>query len=533
MMQQRADRGLEEACGEIACNLLRAGSPSRRAVRAEIRSACAKYSLGRIPGNHEILARASGGDFARLRTLLLKKPAKTASGVAVVALMPKPYACPHGRCSYCPGGVGANTPNSYTGREPAAMNAIESRYDPKAQILSKIDRLVACGHDPAKLELVVVGGTFLFMPEGYRRGFVKSCYDALNGFDSATLEGAKEANERAHIRNVGLTVETKPDYCKAGHIDDMLEYGVTRVEIGVQSLREEAYGAVNRGHSFGDVVESFQLAKDAGYKIVAHMMPGLPAATPQGDIADFGRLFEDPALRPDMLKIYPCLVLRGTPLYDDYVSGGYRPYSDGEMVRVLTEVKRAVPRWVRIMRIQREIPAGEIVAGPRSGNLRQIVRENLRRRNLACRCIRCREAGLQGGRARGAGPGDLAMNRTDYDSSGGREVFLSYEDQADRIYGFLRLRKPSAAAHRGEVAGGAAIVRELHVYGRSVRPGTRDAGGIQHLGLGRGLMAEAEKVAAEDLDAGRMLVISAAGTRGYYRSMGYRPEGPYMARGLG
>ncbi len=525
----RSSVDFEKACSEITQNLLRAENPSKSAVRAEIKRVCSKYSLGRIPKNHEVLASASGGDFERLKTVLLKKPVKTASGVAVVALMPKPYACPHGRCTYCPGGVEFNTPNSYTGREPSTVNAIENRYDPKAQITSKIDKLVAYGHDPSKLELVIVGGTFLFMPRNYRAGFIKSCYDALNGFGSETLEDAKAANEHAEIRNVGLTLETKPDYCRAEHVDDMLEYGVTRVEIGVQSLQERVYDIVNRGHDFDDVVESFQVSKDAGYKIVAHMMPGLPTMSPQQDIDDFERLFGDPLLKPDMLKIYPSLVLADTPMYDDYKSGDYRPYSDEDMIRVLTEVKKMTPRWVRIMRVQREISPDEILAGPRSGNLRQTVHKSLHREGLSCRCIRCREAGLTGGET---SPDELKMNRIDYESSGGEEVFLSYDDAGDRIYGFLRLRRPSQGAHRDEVTEGSTIVRELHVYGRSLQLGRRDRDGIQHAGLGRRLMGEAERISREEMDAKKILVISAVGTREYYRRLGYALEGPYMAKGL-
>jgi len=523
------DTRFENACSEITQNLLQFENPSRKAVRAEIKKVCAKYSLGRIPKNHEILARVSGDDFARLKTALLKKPVKTASGVAVVALMPKPYACPHGRCSYCPGGMEFNTPNSYTGTEPSTINAIENRYDPKTQITSKIDKLVAYGHDPAKMELVVVGGTFLFMPKDYRTEFIKSCYDALNGFDSKTLADAKAANEHAEIRNVGLTLETKPDYCKAEHVDDMLEYGVTRVEIGVQSLQERVYEAVNRGHGFNDVVESFQVSKDAGYKIVAHMMPGLPTMTPRQDIDDFRRLFDDPLLKPDMLKIYPSLVLENTPMHDDYKSGEYRPYSDEDMIRVLTEVKKATPRWVRIMRIQREISSDEILAGPKSGNLRQTVHKNLHRQGLSCKCIRCREAGLTNGEI---SPDELRMSRVGYESSGGKEVFLSYDDTGDRIYGFLRLRKPSQKAHRGEVTEKSTMVRELHVYGKSLQLGRRDRDGIQHMGLGKNLMGEAEKISKEELDANKMLVISAVGTREYYQKMGYSLEGPYMAKDL-
>src|SRR3990172_6637636 len=237
---------------------------------------------------------------------------------------------------------------------------------------NKLQKVFAYDHDLSKLELVIVGVTFLFMPKDYQENFIKSCYDALNGSDSSTLEEAKANNEHADIRNVGFTIETKPDYCKQEHVDLMLQYGVTRVEIGVQSLHERVYNIVNRGHDFSDVVESFQIAKDAGYKIVAHMMPGLPTMTPEEDIADFKMLFEDERFKPDMLKIYPSLVLEGTPLYQDYKDGVYKPYADQEMIRVLTEIKKEVPSWVRIMRIQREISSSEIIAGPKLGNLRQI-----------------------------------------------------------------------------------------------------------------------------------------------------------------
>ena len=517
-----------DACKEISCNLLAAKEPTKREVKAEIKKICLKYSLGRIPGNDEILATASGDGYARLQRVLLKKPIKTASGIAVIALMPKPYACPHGRCTYCPGGTEFNTPNSYTGMEPATINAIENMYDPKKQIRSKIDKLLAYGHDVSKLELVIVGGTFLFMPRDYQENFIKSCFDALTGNDSETLEQAQAAGELSEYRNVGFTIETKPDYCKREHVDSMLRFGVTRVEIGVQSLQEKIYELVNRGHTYGDVVESFQVSKDAGYKIVAHMMPGLPTATPQTDIADFGRLFEDPDLKPDMLKIYPSLVLKNTPLFEDYKDGRYVPYSDDDMIRVLTEVKRNIPKWVRIMRVQREISAPEIVAGPKSGNLRQFVLDNLKSRGLRCRCIRCREAGLSKKTARTE---DLKLDRVDYQSSGGSEVFLSYVDADDYIYGFLRLRNPGHMAHRPEAAG-ACIVRELHVYGRSLKIGERQKDEIQHSGLGKRLMEEAQRIAREEFDAAKLLVISAVGTREYYRRMGYRPDGPYMAKNL-
>lgn len=521
---QQTSTVFAKACVEISHNLLTIETPTKNQIKTQIKKICTKYALERIPRNYEILATVTGNDYTRLQKILLKKPIKTASGVAVIALMPMPYACPHGRCTYCPGGVEFNSPNSYTGNEPSTISAIESQYDPKKQILSKLEKLIAYGHDPTKMELVIVGGTFLFMPKDYQQNFIKSCYDALNGFDSADLEQAKTNNEKAHIRNVGFTIETKPDYCKQEHVDLMLQYGITRVEIGVQTLQERVYKIVNRGHTYADVTESFQISKDAGYKIVAHMMPGLPTMSPQEDISDFKKLFEDEELKPDMLKIYPSLVLKHTPLYQQYQQGQYTTYSDEDMVEVLTEVKKNIPRWVRIMRVQREISPPEIIAGPKSGNLRQIVHNNLKKQNISCRCIRCREIGLNEPQK------EIFLRRENYAASGGNEVFLSYEDSDEKIYGFLRLRRPSKLAHRKEITTNSCIVREIHVYGRSLKIGEREDGQIQHSGLGKSLMGQAEKISKEEFDAKKLLVISAVGTRQYYRKLGYLLDGPYMAK---
>jgi len=257
------------------------------------------------------------------------------------------------------------------------------------------------------------------------------------------------------------------------------------------------------------------------------MMPGLPTMTPEGDIADFKKLFSDSQLRPDMLKIYPSLVIENTPLYEDYKQGKYIPYSDEDMINVLTEAKKNVPKWVRIMRVQREISPGEIIAGPKSGNLRQIVHQNLARQGLSCRCIRCREVGLSNRKSYGE---DVKLIRIDYDSSGGKEVFLSYEDKNESIYGFLRLRKPSIDAHRDEIQQDTCIVREIHVYGKSLKIGEKEVNEIQHSGLGKNLMREAEKISKEEFDAKKILVISAIGTREYYQKLGYSLYGPYMSK---
>jgi elongator complex protein 3 len=455
------------------------------------------------------------------------KPAKTASGVAVIAVMPEPHECPHGRCTYCPGGIEFNTPLSYTGTEPAARSAQKFAFDPWQQVKNKLEQLQSRGHDTGKTEIVIVGGTFPFLPADYQRNFARRCYDALNGSLSENIEDAKLRNETAANRCVGFTVETKPDCCKEKHVDMMLELGVTRIEIGVQSLRNDVYKLVNRGHSLDDVIAAFSIARDSGYKIAVHMMPGLPGSSPEKDIEDFGRLFKDEALKPDMLKIYPTLVLEHTGLHKLYKNGRYSAYSDEDLVNVIVEAKKIIPPWVRIMRVQREIESKDIIAGPKSGNLRQLVLRKLREKGFTCRCIRCREAGLQ---RRYPGEEDVELKRIDYDASGGREIFLSYESRdGDTILGFLRLRK-LARPHRSELAGGA-IVRELHIYGQAVGVGKDEApDSLQHRGYGAKLLNEAERISESELGVDKLAVIAAVGTRQYYGRLGYKQDGPYVSK---
>jgi elongator complex protein 3 len=394
---------------------------------------------------------------------------------------------------------------------------------------SKIEQLQSRGHDTGKTEVVVVGGTFPFMPGDYQREFAKSCYDALNGNKSLTLQQAIATNETADNRCVGFTVETKPDYCKESHIDLMLELGVTRIEIGIQSLNNNVYRLVNRGHTLDDVVYAFKIARDAGYKIVAHMMPGLPGSSSKKDIEDFRRLFKDDAFKPDMLKIYPTLVLENTGLFNMHRSGKYQAYSDDELVNVIVEAKKAVPEWVRIMRIQREIESKDIIAGPKSGNFRQIVFKKLREQGYRCKCIRCRETGLQ---RRYPSEDKIILRRIDYSASKGSEIFLSYETKAgDTILGFLRLRKV-ARPHRAELDG-SAVVRELHIYGQAISIGINDRGdSYQHKGLGMRLLKEAERISKDDFGVDKIAIISAVGTRQYYKKFGYQQDGPYVSKEL-
>ena len=516
-----------QACKSIAEQIESSKTPlSIKQVLKVVRQVASEYHLDMIPRNEHIIYYLQDN---RYRRLLMVKPAKTASGVAVIAVMPKPYGCPHGRCIYCPGGIEFNTPLSYTGTEPATKVAQRFSYDPYQQVRSKMEQLQSRGHDTGKTEVVIVGGTFPFMPADYQRHFAKSCYDALNGKKSSTLQQAVATNETAGNRCVGFTVETKPDYCKESHIDLMLELGVTRIEIGVQSLNNNIYRLVNRGHTLDDVVHAFKIARDAGYKIVAHMMPGLPGSSPKKDIEDFRRLFEDDAFKPDMLKIYPTLVLEHTGLFNMHKSGKYQPYSEDELVDVIVEAKKVVPEWVRIMRIQREIESKDIIDGPKSGNFRQIVLKKLRQQGYTCKCIRCRETGLQ---RRYPSEEEVILRRTDYFASGGSEIFLSYESKAgDIILGFLRLRQV-ARPHRSELDG-SSVVRELHIYGQAISIGRSDReDSYQHRGLGMKLLKEAERISKDELRVDKIAVISAVGTRQYYKKLGYQQDGPYVSKVL-
>ena len=527
------------ACSEIANTIAKKPKMTTAEISKTLREISSSYHLTTLPKNESII-RFLPFDSEYRKTLMVR-PIKTASGVAVVAVMPKPYECPHGRCIYCPGGVEHNTPLSYTGSEPSTRIAQSSNYDSFKQVVYKLHQLESHGHSISKIELVVVGGTFPFMPDEYQLEFVKGCFDALNTLGgkrdlSSTLEEAKKFNETSKSRCVGLTVETKPDYCKQKQVKLLLGLGVTRVEIGVQSLRDNVYRAVNRGHTLKDVIESFRIARDAGCKIVAHMMPGLPNTTLENDITDFKTLFYHSSFKPDMIKIYPTLVLEGTGLFNLYKSGRYNAYTDEEMIKILVEVKKMVPPWVRIMRVQREIESDDIRSGPKCGNLRQVALKELKKRGLKCRCIRCREVGLQNGISY-LSEDKVVLNRIDYNASAGHEVFLSYENEDKSvILGFLRLRhttNPLIEQLKTKDERGVALVRELHVYGQAVDVGQKTSSDkYQHKGFGLCMLNEAENIVKNEFGINSLSVISAVGTREYYRKFGYHQNGPYMTKEL-
>jgi len=519
---------LREACRAAALLILESGISVEKAKRIVAR----EYGLGRVPTNLDILENAPEDLREKLRRILMKKPVKTISGVTTITIMNPMKACPHGGCIYCPGGE--NAPKSHTGEEETVKLARLHDYDPYLQALMQVERLKRMGHEVDKVELIIIAGTFTALPQGYQRWFIKRCLDAFNGAESESLEDAlRMAENSPSIRVSGITVETRPDWAKLPQAQRLLELGVTRIELGVQAIDDEIYETVNRGHSVEDVVEATQILKDLGFKVGYHLMPNLPGSSIEKDLEMYERIWSDSRFRPDQVKIYPTLVLPGTRLYDLWRSGLYKPYSDEDLVELLARWLELTPPYVRIQRIQREIPLRLAAAGNRIPNLREVVEEKLRMRGLRCRCIRCREYGHRllrdGVRAR-LEDGRIIVRR--YEASGGIEHFISYEDPVkDVLFGFIRLRLPCKVL-RPELER-AVIVRELHVCGRMIPVGgSPESSSAQHAGIGSMLLREAERIGVEELDARKIVVISGVGVRRYYYRHGYKLDGPYVSKKL-
>jgi len=527
----QATESVEAAAAYIAEEITHGRVGSRDQLEKMKKKAAARYSLNRYVTTQEILAAIPETQRRAFEEILRVHPRRSASGIVVVTAFSAPFSCPHGTCVFCPGGPSVGTPQSYLPQSPGMRAALESEFDPYQQVRKCLAKYTANGHEVGKVETIIEGGTFIAVDRDYQHGFVKGVYDGLNGAESKTLEEAQSLNESAASRCVGLTLESKPDWCRPADIDLMLGYWITRLEIGVQSLRDPILSRSNRGHTVNDSIRAFQVARDAGLKVTAHMMPGLPGATPQEDLEDLRRLFEDDAFRPDMMKLYPTLVIPGTSLARQFEAGLYQPYSTDTVVELLSEMKKFVPPWHRIMRIQREIPAHEIAGGVRDGNLRQLVLQRAKEKGRECRCIRCREVVLREPEAMSRGD-SLEYRELRYRASGGEEVFGSYEfERSGLISAFVRLRLPSPGAHRPELKN-AAVIRELRVYGKVVAVGQQRKAAWQHRGLGAALMSRMEKTAREEFGARRLLVTSAVGTRNYYRKLGYERDGPYMGRDL-
>ncbi len=476
--------------------------------------------------------------------ILRKRAIRTMSGIAPVAVLTKPYPCP-GKCAYCP--TEKDVPQSYLSNEPAVMRAIRCGYDPYKQVQFRLRALEANGHEPTKIEIIVIGGTWSALPEKYKYWYIKECFRGANDYGvkmkkskiknqndnvKFKINGIKDKllfeqrkNEKAKHKIIGLTLETRPDYINEKELIQMRELGCTRVELGVQAVDDGILKKNKRGHGVKEIADATKLLRDFGFKITYHIMPGLPGAAPAKDLKMFKQLFSDERFQPDQVKIYPTVVTRGSLLYKWWRAGKYKPYSDKILQKLIVECKKAVPEYVRIIRLIRDIPGESIIAGNKITNLRQIMQQ----RGVECKCIRCREA-------KELKIKNLEFRIIKYQSSAGKEYFIQAESKDRKtLYGFCRLRLGEAkllrffvsAKNRRSLASPLAIIRELHVYGELVPVGDKKI--IQHAGLGKKLMLEAEKI-AEKNGYKKIAVISGVGVRGYYRKLGYKLKNTYMVK---
>ncbi|MCX7837906.1 MAG: tRNA uridine(34) 5-carboxymethylaminomethyl modification radical SAM/GNAT enzyme Elp3 [Anaerolineae bacterium] len=454
------------------------------------------------------------------------KPIRTLSGVTPVAVMTGPYPCP-GKCIFCPEAEGF--PKSYLPLEPGAQRAEEHRFDPYAQTFARIRTLETMGHSTDKIELLILGGTWSVYPRAYQEWFVQRCLDAMNERDSSSLAEAQRLNETAAHRNVGMVMETRPDYVTLDEVRRLRALGATKVQMGAQSLDDEILAANKRGHTVADTRRAMRLLRLAGFKLHLHWMPNLLGATLESDRADFARLWGDPALRPDELKIYPCSLLEGTELYARWQNGEYQPYTEAELIELLIACKAMVPPYCRINRVVRDIPASYIVAGNTTSDLRLVVQREMRARGLACQCIRCREI-----RNEKITRAELRLDVLTYPTDVTTEHFLSFVTPRHRLAAFLRLSLPLPDAPCEDILDevrDCAMIREVHVYGRALEIGAESTGEAQHAGLGAELIEHATQIARAN-GFKRLAVIAAIGTREYYRRLGFELGELYMAKGI-
>jgi len=461
-----------------------------------------------------------------VEVLLKTRPIRSLSGIVNISVLTKPYPCP-GKCVFCPTEFGF--PKSYLSGEPAAERAKTLKFDPFLQTKRRIEMLKAQGHPTDKIELRIVGGTWSFYPKRYQTWFIKRCFDASNKRVSHSLIEAQKKNERAKNRIVGISIETRPDFINKDEILRLRKLGVTLVEMGVQSIFNKVLEKSKTGFSVERVIEATRLLKDAGFKVLYQMMPNLPGSNPEMDMECFKILFSDENFKPDWLKIYPCMVCKNTLLYRWWKEEKYHPYSDKELISLLIKIKKSLPYWVRLTRVLRDIPAQKIVAGCKISNLREVVKEKMKKMNLKCKCIRCREV-----RGNYNPKEEVYLFREEYLASNGKEIFLSFENKKrEKLFSYLRLRIPSSYFSKKpsfiKILEGAAIIREIQTLGTQV-PISEKRLAPQHQGLGKKLIKEAERIAKKEFGLKRITAISGVGVRQYWKKMGYRLKDTYMIK---
>jgi elongator complex protein 3 len=455
-----------------------------------------------------------------------RKPVRSVSGVTPLTVVLKPRKCDHGTCIYCPGGD--SVPQSYTDKSPAIMRALALKFDPYEQVQNRLKVLKKMGHPTDKIEIIVLGGTFLQYELEYQYDYIKKCFDSLNRKPSNSLEEAKKINETAEHRCVALCIENRPDNCSDEEIKRMLEFGCTRVEIGVQIPDDEIYKKINRGHTVQDVISATTRLKNAGFKVGYHYMPGLPHSTKEKDIELFKKLFDSKDFRPDQLKIYPCQIVEDSPLAKTHEILKYKPYTTEDTKDFLQKAIPLIPEYCRIMRIMREIPKEKMVDPennkPIKLDIRKDIEENFKKQGIKINEIRMREIGFNKNFSENE---ELKLKKVEYNASKGKEYFLEITNSEDILYGLLRLRILPNIKNKKT-----AMVRELHVYGKALDLG--EEGKIsQHKGLGKKLMEEAEKIAKEN-SCEEIKVISGVGVREYYKKLGYNLDNEkiYMEKNI-
>jgi elongator complex protein 3 len=471
----------------------------------------------------QLVEEGAWDDNPALMNKIRLKPTRTLSGVTTVTVLTKPYPCP-GKCIFCPTDV--RMPKSYLPDEPGAMRALYHQFDPFEQVEARIQALYDVGHPTDKIELLVLGGTWSAYRKDYQEWFLKRCFDAMNGVEAETLAEAQSLNETADHRNVGLVVETRPDHVDRAEIAWMRKLGVTKVQIGAQSLDDRILELNQRGHTVAELRAALALLRASGFKIVLHWMPNLLGASLESDREDFGGLWD--GLAPDELKIYPTQLLANADLYQNWERGEYTPYGTNDLVALIADIKLTIPRYCRVNRVIRDIPSTNVVEGNRRTSLRQDVQIELKNRGQQCECIRCREV-----RGQRIDAEQLVLDDQIYHADHAEEHFLSYITPDDKLAGFLRLSLPAPSAPDTAISDleCAAIVREVHVYGQSLEVGQESSGTAQHIGLGTELLDQAAAIAAEK-GFQRLVVISAIGTRAYYLERGFDRGQLYLIKTL-
>jgi len=456
------------------------------------------------------------------------KPIRTLSGVTTLTVLTKPHPCP-GECVFCPTIEGM--PQSYLPDEPGARRGLENEFDPYRQVASRLKALHDVGHPTEKIELLILGGSWSAYPKDYREWFLRRCFEAMNGENPLDNQGdvslydVQARNVNAEKRNVGLVIETRPDLINAEELKLLRKQGVTKIQIGIQSMNDEILEKNKRGHDSATTLKATALLREAGFKITAHWMPNLLGSTPDLDKEDFKRLWEENGVNPDELKIYPCQLLNSAPLYGIWQDGDYEPYDETTLLNLLADIKTMVPRYCRINRVIRDIPSTNVIEGSRNTSLRQDVAVEMARRGTKCECVRCREIREQRMEA-----GELVYDDFSYRAAGAEEHFLSYNTADDKLAGFLRLSLPNDDnALDIDDLKDAAIIREVHVYGQSLEVGTEQEGMAQHAGIGKALIAHAERI-AKDHGYQKIAVIAAVGTRAYYAGRGFELGELYMVK---